>query len=264
MKVIKFTAAISMIENEKYTKDFFSELEQHSYMSAQNVIPIVEDLFKPRSVVDVGCGTGAWLKTWNEIFRIDNYLGIEGPYLDKEKALIPADKIILKDLKEPVAINQRFDLVMTLEVAEHLPDSSAEIFVQSLISLGDIILFSAAIPGQEGTYHINEQYPEYWAAIFNKYGFVPVDCIRPRIWNNPLIEFYYRQNILVFIKKEIANRYPSIVQETAATKADYLARIHPDFFDRKNEHIQRTKTYSGFLNWKWYMFKQKYFRKNGK
>lgn len=253
-----------MIENEKYTEAFFSELERHSYKSAQNVIPVVAELFQPRSVVDVGCGTGAWLKAWNEICKIDDYLGIEGPYLDKAKALIPADKIIFKDLKEPVDVNQRFDLVMTLEVAEHLPASSADVFIQSLISLGNIILFSAAIPGQEGTYHINEQYPEYWARIFNKYGFVPVDCIRPRIWNNTSVEFYYRQNILVFIKKEIINKYPSIELDAITTKPDFLARIHPDFFDRKNEHIQRTKTYSGFLNWKWYMFKQKYFKRNGK
>jgi SAM-dependent methyltransferase len=253
-----------MIENQKYTREFFSELEQHSYKSAQSVIPVVEELFKPRSVVDVGCGTGAWLKAWNEIFKIDNFLGIEGAYLDKEKALIPADKIIFRDLKEPVGINQRFDLVMTLEVAEHLPASSANIFVESLISLGDIILFSAAIPGQEGTYHINEQYPEYWATIFDKYNFIPVDCIRPRIWSNPLVEFYYRQNILIFIKKDVLAKYPSLQQVAAATKPDFLARIHPDFFDRKNEHIRRTKTYSGFLNWKWYMFKQKYFKRNGK
>lgn len=253
-----------MIEDQKYTATFFSEMEQHSYRSAQLVLPLVSDLFQSRSVVDVGCGTGAWLKAWNEVFKLEDYLGIEGPYLEREKVLIPRDKIIFKDLKEPVSLDRQFDLVMSLEVAEHLPAANADTFIQSLVSLGGVVLFSAAIPGQEGTYHINEQYPEYWAAIFARYNYVAVDCIRPRIWNNPGVAFYYRQNILVFIKQDYLVKYPLLGPEISATKPDFLARIHPDFFDRKNEHIRRTSTYSGFLNWKWYLFKQKYFRRNGK
>lgn len=253
-----------MIENQKYTREFFSGLEEHSYRSARIVVPLVSDLFKPRSIVDVGCGTGAWLKAWNEIAALDFYLGIEGPYLDRENALIPAERIIFKDLKEPVLIDRVFDLVMSLEVAEHLPATNAELFVQSLVSLGDVILFSAAIPGQEGTYHINEQYPEYWAKYFSKYNYVPVDCIRPLIWSNPAVEFYYRQNILIFIKREKLGQYPALKEEVVTTRPDYLTRIHPEFFDRKNEHIYRTRTFTGFLNWKWYLFKKKFLRRNGK
>ena len=252
-----------MIEYQKYTRAFFSDLEEKSYKSALNVLPYVRELFMTDSVVDVGCGTGAWLKAWSEIFKSDNYLGIEGPYLDKENILIPASKVIFKDLKEPLKLDQRFGLVISLEVAEHLPASSAGIFIESLVSLGDIILFSAAIPGQEGTYHINEQYPEYWAAIFNKYDYIPVDCIRPRIWKDSSVEFYYQQNILVFIKKNIIAEYPDIQFDAAHTNPQLLVRIHPDFFDLKNEHIRRTKTFFGFLNWKWYLFKQKYFKGNG-
>jgi SAM-dependent methyltransferase len=253
-----------MIENEKYTKAFFTQMEEHAYRSAKAVIPVVGELFRPQSVVDIGCGTGAWLKAWNEIIHVNDFLGVEGPYLQNQKVLIPTDKIIYRDLKAPVDINRKFDLVMSLEVAEHLPASSAGSFVQTLISLGNVVLFSGAIPGQEGTYHINEQYPEYWAAIFEKFGYLPVDCIRPRIWNNSSVEFYYRQNILVFIKKENISDFPLIQSDLAATNPGYLSRIHPEFFDLKNEHIRRTKSYWGFFNWKWYEFKTKYLKRNGK
>lgn len=252
-----------MIENEKYNKAFFTQMEEHAYRSARVVIPLVNELFKPGSVIDIGCGTGAWLKAWNEI-GIDDFLGVEGPYVQNQRVLIPPDKIIYKDLKQSLDLGKKYDLAMSLEVAEHLPASNADSFIQSLISASNVVLFSAAIPGQEGTYHINEQYPEYWASIFQKVGYIPIDCIRPKIWKNTSVEFYYRQNILVFIKKENLKNYPSLYAEAMSTNPEYLSRIHPEFFDLKNEHIRRTKSYWGFVNWKWYEFKTKYLKRNGK
>lgn len=253
-----------MIESKKYDKSFFNVMENTSYESAKTIVPLVASLINPRTIVDVGCGTGVWLKAWLEKTNISDYLGIEGPYVDKSYFKVPPDKILLKDLKQPLGIDQRFDLAMSVEVGEHLPNSSAELFVRELTRLSDVVVFSAAIPGQEGTYHINLQYPEYWAAHFAKLDYVPVDCIRPQIWKDPSVEYWYQQNILCFVRKEKLQLYPALQPYAAATYPTFLTRIHPYLYELKVDQIQKTQSLFGFLNWKWYMFKRKYLKRNGK
>ena len=250
-----------MIESEKYNAVFFQEMEKGSLASAEKVLPFVNDFIHPKNVIDVGCGTAVWLYVWEKKFGINDYLGIEGPYVQKEMIKVSLDKILFKDLKQPLRLERKFDLAMSLEVAEHLPASSASDFVKELTGLSDVILFSAAIPGQGGTYHINEQYPEYWANLFKEHHYVPVDCIRPNVWNDQSVEFWYRQNILLFIKEERLADYPSLSPYLAATYPDYLSRIHPHFFDLINQHMRRTSSLFGFINWKWYEFKKSVLKK---
>ena len=111
---------------------------------------------------------------------------------------IPTDRFLALNLSQPLPIKQQFDLVVSLEVAEHLPCECAKVFVESLVKLGPVILFSAAVPFQGGTNHVNEQWPEYWAKLFQEQGYVAIDCIRNKIWQNDRVKWYYAQNILVF------------------------------------------------------------------
>jgi hypothetical protein len=83
-------------------------------------------------------------------------------------------------------------------VAEHLPEAAAEQFVRTLTDLAPVVLFSAAAPAQGGTGHLNEQWPSYWAAHFAARGYAAIDCLRPRIWQNDEIAWYYRQNLLLY------------------------------------------------------------------
>lgn len=251
-----------MIEAQKYTNNFFTNLERESFQSAKAVVPIVNRFIKPASVVDIGCGTGMWLKAWYEDIGVKDILGVEGPYVKSEMIKAPADKIIFKDLKNKLDIGRQFDLAMSLEVAEHLPANSAETFIQTLTDLSDIVLFSAAIPEQGGTYHINEQFPEYWAIIFKKFGYVAVDCIRPEIYNNPRVEWWYQQNILLFVKAGIIDNNSELSKYMQSTQPGYLSRVHPVLYGLKVAQVKRTETIWGFINWKWYMFKRKYLKKN--
>ncbi|MET3886884.1 methyltransferase domain-containing protein [Niastella sp. OAS944] len=173
-----------MIESKHYNADFYADQQNGSYLSAQRVLPIVNAVFKPASVVDVGCGVGYWLKVWKEETQVKEVKGIEGPYVTPAMLKVDPAFVQFQDLKEPVKLDRKFDLAMSLEVAEHLPASHAEQFVQSLTSLSNVVLFSAAVIGQEGTYHINEQMPEYWSNLFQKFGFVPVDYI-----SSPYLEY---------------------------------------------------------------------------
>ncbi|MCU0383361.1 MAG: class I SAM-dependent methyltransferase [Cyclobacteriaceae bacterium] len=168
------------------------------------------EFIQPQSVLDVGCGTGTWLKSL-ESFGIFDYTGIDGSYVNLEQLVMKKEKFIGIDLTKPFNLNKKFDLVVSLEVAEHLPEYSADDFIKSLVSHGDCILFSAAIPNQGGQFHINEQWADYWQKKFAKHGYYLHDVIRQKIWNNSLIHWWYRQNIFLVTKKESSSVPLSLV-----------------------------------------------------
>ena len=252
-----------MIEAKKYDNTFYSEMELSSYKAAKIILPIISEIIRPKSVIDIGCGTGMWLKVWKEDIGVEDYFGVEGPYLEKEKIQIENNKILLADLKKDFEIGKRFEIAMSLEVAEHLPESVATQFVKKLTSLSDVVLFSGAMPGQIGTYHINEKYPEYWINLFKKEGFTVFDFIRDKIWNHPEIEFWYQQNIFLFVKQSVIAKYPSLEQYSSTSNLSYYTRIHPIIYNLKLRQLKNTETIWGFINWKWYTFKTKYLKKNG-
>lgn len=250
-----------MIERKKYDKSFFDELESNSYLSAKKVIPLVNDIIKPESIIDVGCGTGEWLNVWQNDFGKKDIKGIEGDYVKKEMFKIDPSKIDVHDLKLPYQAYRKYDLAMSLEVGEHLPTESSEQFVKTLVGLSDVILFSAALPAQGGTYHINEQYPEFWAAIFKKYNYLPVDYLREKIWNIDGIEYWYKQNIMIYIAANKINDYGILFENSKTVNPDYLFRIHPDLYNFKIRKLNQTSSLYGFLKWKWVEFKYKHLKK---
>jgi len=250
-----------MIEKKKYTTAFYKELENNSYKSAKAILPFVYEQVKPKSVIDIGCGTGEWLKVWSEDFGITDFRGVEGPYVKNEFIKISADKLILHDLKTTYTETRKYDLAMSLEVGEHLPTAVSESYVKSLTLLSDVVLFSAALPGQEGTYHINEQYPEFWAALFLKFDFLPVDFLRSLVWNLPGVEYWYKQNLLMFIHKTKLSTFPLLDQNSKTVNPGYLFRLHPDLYDIKRKQLKETSTFFGLINWKWVVFKYKYLKR---
>lgn len=250
-----------MVEAKKYTKEFFVELESNSYNSAKLVLPFVNDLLHPKSVIDIGCGTGEWLKVWNVDFGIEDIKGVEGPYIKKDLVKISPKKLAIQDLKLNYSEPRKYDLAMSLEVGEHLPKESSEELINTLVQLSDVVLFSAAIPGQEGTYHINEQYPEFWAAIFKKFNYVPVDYFREMLWRVSGIEYWYKQNMILYVHEDVLPHYPALLESSKHVNSNYLFRLHPDLYELKNARIKETSTLLGLLNWKWVRFKYRYLKK---
>jgi len=165
------------------------------------------ELVRPKSVVDFGCGTGTWLAVFSR-YGVREILGVDGPWIDHELLEIPSDRFVARDLSKPFYLDRQFDLVLSLEVAEHLPPESAHGFLDSLTRLGPIVLFSAAIPYQGGTGHLNEQWPEYWASLFERRGFNAVDCIRRRVWENPAVEWWYAQNAILLVRDDFRGATP--------------------------------------------------------
>ncbi len=174
----------------------------------------------------MGCGLGTWLAVFREN-GIADVVGVDGDYVDRARLEIPPDNFVPHDLARALRLQRKFDLAVSLEVAEHLPAECAAMFVDSLTALSPFVLFSAAIPFQGGTNHVNEQWPDYWAALFEARGFAPVDCIRREVWSNEDVEWWYAQNILLFVDETRLKLSPGAGTPFEKTPRAQLAVVHP-------------------------------------
>lgn len=209
-----------------YGREFFDHHLGGSLSSAEATTPLLMSLVGMRSAVDVGCGVGTWLKVLME-HGVPDVLGIDGDYVDRGALQIPSDRFLPLDLSQPFTLSRRFDVALSLEVAEHLPADCADGFVGSLARLAPVILFSAAIPFQGGIHHMNEQWPEYWADLFRRRGYVPIDCIRSHIWNDPRVQWWYAQNTFVYADDEGIKRNPALAGCSECTSPSQLSLVHP-------------------------------------
>ena len=215
-----------MAAQAAYTDTFFKDMAGQSESSAVVVVPLLCEMFEPSSVIDVGCGTGEWLA---EFIRsgVEDVCGLDGAWVDPTKLSIDPARFQAADLENPPEIDRRFDLVTSFEVAEHLPERAAEPFVRYLTELGDVVAFSAAIPFQGGTSHLNEQWQDYWSDLFAARGFLAFDLVRPKIWLDSNVEFWYRQNLVVYMAAERAATFPHEPTDSV------LPLVHPDLLERQ-------------------------------
>ncbi len=186
--------------SKKYSNLFYSEMKDSSLSSAKVIVPLVMQYIKPKSVIDIGCGTGIWLKVFQNK-GVSRILGFDGLWVKEDMLAIPKESFFVQDLEKPIGKEHKADLCVCLEVAEHLPDVKAKQFIDKLTSIAPVVLFSAAIPFQDGDCHINEQWPKYWEKIFNEMGYIAVDSLRRKIWEDERVSFWYSQNIVFYVNK---------------------------------------------------------------
>jgi SAM-dependent methyltransferase len=231
-----------------YTTGFYEMQRNGSLLSARKIVPEVLRLAgNCKSVVDVGCGVGTWLKVFEEN-GITDFLGIDGDYVDARMLEISAAHFHPHDLRTPLNFGRQFDLVVSLEVAEHLPPDRADVFIDTLTSLGPIVLFSAAVPFQNGNNHINEQWPDYWAEQFARRGFVPVDAVRKFVWSDSDVEPWYAQNTLLFVKEDRLAQYPALAHIRECMPKGFLSIIHPKTYLLVRQEAQLSVTVANRLD----------------
>ncbi len=212
--------------NQIYTREFFKGQTEGSLASARKILPLLFKYISPRQVIDVGCGTGSWLAVAREL-GVRELFGIDGSSTAPQHPLINTGEFSVADLSTTLDIRRNFDLCISLEVAEHLPATRGESFVSDLCRMSTLVLFSAAIPFQGGTAHINERWLEYWGILFRKQHFVAFDLVRDLVWEDPQVEPWYAQNTLLFVRE---GSWEQLLPP--ATRADTrpLSRIHPKIF----------------------------------
>lgn len=210
-----------------YSKSFY---EKQTDRNAKIVVPIILQYITPSNVLDVGCGIGHWLNVFksHEIF---DTIGIDYDSIPRDKLVIPHCEFIGMDLSKKLVSkkNEKYDLVLCLEVAEHLPKSRSKSFIKDLTKLSPIIIFSSAIPGQGGTNHINEQWQSYWIDLFKKEGYCKIDCLRKELWDKD-IEFCYKQNLFLFIRTNHLQHHPKLEEEYNKSKNTPENIVHPDMY----------------------------------
>lgn len=200
-----------------YDATFYRNHAAGALSSGRIIAPIIVDLIQPGSVVDVGCGTGGWLRAFTEC-GVETVLGIDSDHLDRGLLEIPAERFRSMDLRRLEALGRKFDLAVCLEVAEHLPSAAAAGLVRYLTDAAPVVLFSAAPPGQGGTHHVNEQWPSYWAELFARAGYLRLDAIRPRVWREPDVQWWYKQNIALYASQGAVVGSPRLGRELALTR----------------------------------------------
>jgi cyclopropane fatty-acyl-phospholipid synthase-like methyltransferase len=208
----------------------------HNMKAPNIIVPIVLDIISPQNVVDIGCGIGTWLKAFKNK-GVDDVLGLDGVWCNTDLLYkyITSQEFIYADLERPIKLDKIYDLVVSLEVAEHISEENADVFVQSLVDAGKIILFSAAIPEQGGFNHINEQWPTYWIVKFKKHGYIFHDIIRNKIWDVSEIYTYYKQNVFM-----VAHESVSIISKNEDIKIFNI--VHPETFEERNRYIKYIET----------------------
>jgi SAM-dependent methyltransferase len=183
-----------------YDASFYEEFSDVSNDSAVALIPVLKGLLPVQSVLDTGCGLGSFLREFQRQ-GVTDLTGIEGEWARTASLLISPAVYRFHDLQEPFDLGRRFDLVLCLEVAEHLEGRFADALVATLVRHGDAICFSAAIPGQGGTHHVNEQWPDYWVERFRAQGYDAFDLIRPEVYRDERVALYYSLNTLLYAKR---------------------------------------------------------------
>jgi SAM-dependent methyltransferase len=221
-----------------YDADFYDDIDAMSSASAAAIVPWVVGALSPTSVLDVGCGRGAWLAAFKAA-GVHDVLGLDGDYVDRSTLHIGPDEFRAVDLIEPPALGRTFDLVVSLEVAEHLPAAAAPAFVAWLVSVAPVVLFSAAIPGQGGVNHVNEQWPDYWADQFEAVGYGAIDAVRPRFWNDDRVEFYFAQNIILYARADLSHDIEARVGPVLGDAPDVLSLVHPKMLDAVRDQARR-------------------------
>jgi SAM-dependent methyltransferase len=186
-----------------YSEGFYALQQDGSARSAEVVIPLFLHQFPVDSVLDVGCGVGGWLAGFQRR-GVTDLLGIDGAHVPRDRLQIDPARFREADLAEPLELERGFDAALCLEVAEHLPAEAGDRLVALLAAAAPVVLFSAAIPFQGGFGHLNEQWPSYWAQRFAARGFLAFDPIRPAIQRDQRVDFWYRQNIVVFCRPDRA------------------------------------------------------------
>ena len=217
-----------------YEEEYYNDQDSWTRPAARAVMEVLFEHYKPESVVDLGCGSAICLDMLKNEFNVSQILGVDGDWIKEEQLLISKENFHRHNFEKPLKLDKRFDLAVSMEVAEHLHEPFAKGFIESLTGLSDVVVFSAAVPGQDGFNHYNEQWQSYWADIFAKFDYGAIDLFRDKLWQQENIRTDYKQNSMLYVHNKLLKDENSIWNKLSCNQEDIVFnRIHPDLFLRR-------------------------------
>jgi SAM-dependent methyltransferase len=223
----------------RYGTAFQQYAAEQAQRSAEAVVPLILEVLDSRSVLDVGCGNGMWLK-WYQSHGVAEVIGIDGDYVAPETLLIPRERFRALDICVPFDLERRFDLVQCLEVAEHIRPEASRTLVASLTTHGHHVLFSAAVPGQGGENHLNERSYEFWRQLFAERGYVPFDFVRPLLQHRPEVAYWYRYNTILYIHESVVPNLPARLLQARVPVGVPIPDVSPLAFQLRKTILRLT------------------------
>jgi hypothetical protein len=223
----------------KYTDEFYKTRDSRTRHAADRIISIVQQYIDIDSVVDLGCGVGTWLDVFKS-HGASEVLGIEGPWVDMEHLVIDQDEFLGTNLDQPLLLDRKFDLAISMEVAEHISIESADTFIKNIVGLSPVVLFSAAVPLQGGRHHVNEQWPSYWKVKFEKHGYRIIDAIRDEVWDDDRMDVWYVQNCFIYVSENQLSNYPKLKQLIGKNE-NLIDAVHPRMYENKMRNYSLSK-----------------------
>ena len=222
-----------------YNGRFIQYAATSSSYAAHKIVEALSTTLNIRSVLDVGCAAGTWLRNWSQIAGAEIF-GIDGYYIRESALEIPASAFRSVDLNQPYALNRTFELVQSLEVAEHIEPQSSDIFIDCIAQHSErYVLFSAAPPGQGGEFHVNEQPYDFWRVKFSERGFIAVDAVRPLISNYKRISYWYRYNTLLYVRAEYLSELPIKLRSFVIPEHAIIPDVSPLLFRARKALVRR-------------------------
>lgn len=218
-----------------YDRAFYDEQLNGSLSSARVLLGRLSTWMRPESVLDIGCGRGAWLKAWHELGARTLH-GVDGPWNDGRSMIEPSIRFSAADLEQPLVGLPRVDLAMSVEVVEHLSPQAGAALVDALVGASDVVLFSAAFSGQGGVHHVNERYHSHWGHMFRSHGFRCFDAFRPWAWSDARVAPWHRANVFLHVRE--GNALQSGLRDHGVAEiADlgFMDAVHPWLYERYRE-----------------------------
>lgn len=225
------------MDNTIYNRKFYKTRHDDTLYAANKLLALFfEKICKPqKTIIDIGCGVGTFLSVCKEQYKM-NVCGIDGPWVPKDLLKIDEDEFYCIDINmELDDYSSRLwrcdpaDAAICLEVAEHINEQRSDLLVKFICTHCNFALFSAAIPGQTGQGHINEQWPSFWASLFKKYGFLMFDVLRTKLWFDDDIPAWYRQNSFIVINHSHLNELTEVNVKNLVIDARHDV-IHPGLY----------------------------------
>ena len=219
-----------MLPKSKYLNKFFLKHRPITLSSAKKIIKLFPNYFNPKLILDIGCGTGEWIKTFNDRYSSCKFIGIDGHWINSDDLIYKNCDFLNIDLNSELSsetFNKKYDLVCCLETITDLTEHKGQNLIKKICNITDMCLFSSGTPVQTHGPHKNQQWQSYWHSLFIKNEFTALDFIRPAIWNDIDVGPWYRQNCFLFVKKSWLKNNPEW-QNLTLNQQFPIDIVHPE------------------------------------